>query len=68
MWKTSFWVGILNVFLVLIVSQTAVNFMDVGLRAAVKNQMCIDKGCAEWVFRCGREQVSGRLVILGDHG
>lgn len=51
----SFWVGVLNVVLVLVLSLTAVNFMDARLRAAVKNQMCIDKGCAGWMFRCGRE-------------
>lgn len=32
--------GILNAFLVLILPLTAINFMDMLLKAGVKNQMC----------------------------
>lgn len=33
-------VGILNAFLVLILPLTVINFMDMLLKAGVKNQMC----------------------------
>lgn len=61
--------GILSVFLVLILSLTAVNSMDMVLKATVKNQVCTDRGYLEGMLTCDREHVAWLQVSpLEIHG